>query len=489
MVTQLQPPQTSSPDDVAQHHIQYDAHIEQVALVNDVYNGVDSVVQHLFQFPQEIPETFEKRQQRATLRNFVKRAVQAFTGMIFRKPIEVYNYGQRTTKLLQTIDTKNTVLHFTKTVANAVTKDGKAFILAEAPVAGSGGAPYLILVHRHSLINWRKDENDNYTMIVIEETISEPYGKFGTRYIKQWRVYDENANITLYRANNDRGEAPTNGKTFNSGYYIYDTIETGFTDIPLVEVTVDETPILYDIAKLNIKHFNRMSHKDRYLTMAALPIPVIWGADLDDDGNTSTAKPALVIGVDEAFIFSSKEDGDFQWRELSGDSIDQLEADLNSIVEDITTGILRAAETANAVQKTATEVQLLQAEASNRVTEIATAVETGMRRALALLSDINKEEVPKEATFIINKDFNASLSGTDGQRIIMESYLLGLISMETFLQSMADAELINIDSARAEMERIKSDNFVPVPKQPTAQAATDAGMKTPDKRTLSAVEK
>jgi len=182
----------------------------------------------------------------------------------------------------------------------------------------------------------------------------------------------------------------------------------------------------------------------------------------------------LVIGVDEAFIFNgTKDEADFQWRELSGDSIQQLENDLNSITEDITTGILRAAETASAVQKTATEVQLLQAEASNRVTSIANAVEVGMKEALVLLSEINKETVPEEATFIINKDFNASLMGSDGARVVMESYLMGLLSMETFLQTLSDMELINIDSAKEEMVRIDKDTFEPTPNSPDPLEGAD----------------
>jgi len=345
---------TLSKDDVSQHHIEYDAHVHQVKLINDIYGGVDSTVQYLFQFPQEIQETFQKRQERATLRNFVKRAVQAFTGMIFRKPLEITNYGLRTTKLFQKIDTNQTIENFTKDVTSALTKDGVTYILADAPQKGTGGNPYLMHINRGQVINWRKNEFGKFTMVVIEEVISLPYGDFGTEYVKQWRVYkliDNQVIIFIYREDNTK----SSNKMGSGKYYIEDTIETEFTEIPITELVVDKTPILYDIAKLNVKHFNRLSHKDRYLTMAALPIPVIWGADVDDQGVSSTAKPALVIGVDEAFIFSSKDEGDFQWRELSGDSIDQLEKDLNSIVEDITTGILRAAETANAVQKTATE--------------------------------------------------------------------------------------------------------------------------------------
>lgn len=468
-----------SGDDPSQKHIDYLAHEDQVTLINNIFNGVDSTTQHLFQFPQEIDATFTTRKERATLRNFVKRAVQAFTGMIFRKPIEIANYGTKTTKLFPKIDTRQSIENFTKDVSTALTKDGKTYILADSPSDGSSGKPYLMSVTRSSLINWRKDGFGKFTMIVIEELVAEPNGAFGTTYITQWRVYDEDANIKIYR------KSATSKGTMNSGgFTIHDEIETGFKEIPIIELVVDETPILYDIAKLNIKHFNRLSHKDRYLTMAALPIPVIWGAELDDDNNPTTAKPALVIGVDEAFIFGSKDEGDFQWRELSGDSIDQLEADLNSITEDITTGILRAAETAGAVQKTATEVQLLQAEASNRVTTIATAVEVGMKEALELLSLLSMEKVPDNATYIINKDFNAALMGSDGARVVMESYLSGLLSMETFLNTMSDMELISIESATKEIERIKADNFVPESNAPDVEGA-DATIDNQDNRTTA----
>ena len=454
---------TLSKDDVAQHHLEYDAHIHQTQLVDNVYNGIDSTTQYLFQFPQEIKTTFETRQQRATLRNFVKRAVQAFTGMIFRKPLEINGYGVRTTKLFKKIDTNQTIENFSKDIGTALTKDGVTYILADSPKAGDKGQPYLMHIGRAQVINWRKDPLGKYTMVVIEEVIAKPYGDFGTEYVKQWRVYrliEGKVTIQIYTSSTAGADSK-----MNTGVYTAEAaMDTQFTSIPLVELVVDKTPILYDIAKLNVKHFNRLSHKDRYLTMAALPIPVIWGADIDDKGNTTTAKPALVIGVDEAFVFSSKEDGDFQWRELSGTSVDLLEQDLNAITEDITTGILRAAETAGAVQKTATEVQLLQAEASNRVTAIANAVEVGMQTALIILSEINNEAVPDKAVFIINKDFNAALMGSDGARIVMEAYITGMVSMETYLQTMSDMELINIDSAKDEIARIEADKFVPVPK-------------------------
>lgn len=451
-------------------HPEYIKHQHQVKLVDDVYNGIDNMGQYMFKFPQELDATFNDRVSRATLRNFVRRSIEAFTGMIFRKPIEVTNYAPRTTALFDKIDTKQTLTKFARDVGTSLSKDGCTYILVDSPSSGNSAnkKPYLVHIPRQNLINWRKDSYGKFTMIVIVEVISEQSGIFTTTETIQYRVYDEFGNITLWRQN-------------DTTYYIYDSIITEFDYIPIEELLIDKTPMLYDIAKLNVKHFNRLSHKDRYLTMCALPIPVIWGADVNDDGTTSSAKPSMIIGVDEAFIFNSKEDGDFQWRELSGTSIDLLEADLNSITEDITTGVLRASESASAIQKTATEVQLLQAEASNRVGSMASAVEVGLRGALAMLSDFNNETVPPTASFVINKDFNTSIAGTDGQRVVLESYLLGLISIDTYLRSLSDAELIIIESTDAELSRIANDKFIPIPKgtPPSPDNRTKATTKLP----------
>ncbi len=462
---------TTNANDVSQEHYLYSKHKEQIQLVNDIYDGVDTTKQYLNQFPQELDDTYRDRQEKATLRNFVKRSVEAFVGMIFRKPMDINNYGPKVTATFPKIDTVQSIELFAGQITNALIKDSKTYILTDSPSTDvQGEKPYLIHVTRGQLINWRKNANGKYTMIVIQEIVTEAVGAFGTRYIEQYRVYDEDANITLYRQIEQmkvtKRQATKLKREMPSGFAQYgEKIETDFDDIPFVEMDLQDVPILYDIAKMNVKHFNRQSQKDRYLTMAALPIPLIWGADIAEDGTPNTAKPALVIGVDEAFIFEgTKQECDFEWRELDGSSIDQLEADLNSITEDITTGVIRAADSANSVQKTATEIQLLQAEASNRVTSIASIVEAGFKSALELLSETNLETVPEDATFLINKDFNSALMGSDGARVVMEQYLMGLLSTETFLQSMANFELINIGSAADEIIRIQDDEFKPVPR-------------------------
>jgi hypothetical protein len=107
-----------------------------------------------------------------------------------------------------------------------------------------------------------------------------------------------------------------------------------------------------------------------------------------------------------------------------------------------------------------------------------------MTKALGILSEFNNETPSKEAVFIVSKDFNAALAGTDGQRLLFESYMQGLVSIETYLQSLSDAELISMESTKKELEKIEADKFKPVPKVSPEQ---EVGLKM-DNRTKSAIE-
>ena len=189
--------QSTMRDSPDTRHLIYRKHRHQIALVNDIYDGIDTSRQYLFKFPQEQPATFEERQQRATIRNFVKRAVEAFTGMIFRKAIEHDGWGARTERLFPKIDKHQDLRAFTKQVTTKATLDGKTFILVDSPQDGSS-EPYLVHITRNQLINWRKDINGNFTMIVIEEILSKPQGTFGTKYFQRWRHYDENGDIKIF---------------------------------------------------------------------------------------------------------------------------------------------------------------------------------------------------------------------------------------------------------------------------------------------------
>ena len=453
---------------VAFLHPLYKKHQNQVKIVTDIYNGSDSASSYLSQFPQEIEDTFVDRKNKIALKNYVKRATEAFVGMIFRKPIDAIGYSENMMRITKRIDTKSTINQFARRITEKLIRDGKTYILVDSLQDGSN--PYLISMDRNSVINWSKDENGNFTLIVIREFIEDRISEFEVDTIEQYRVYRDDGNITIYRQSEQE-------------FYEYSYIETDLDYIPVQELSLDDIPPLYDIARLNIKHMNRTSAKDRYLDMAACPVPVIWGAEIDDEGSVSSAKPALVIGVDEAFIFNgTKDECDFQWRELSGSSIDQLQNDLSVIEEDITSGVIRASSSENTTMKTATQSYYEASEASNRVTVIANIVEYALNASLDIMIDMLGEN-DSVGGVIINKDYNAIAGSTTDLRLLWEMYLGGSLSLATLLNSMQQFELINIGSVDEEIKKIESETFVPKPKEVSSET-----IKNTDNNNLNAFD-
>ena len=435
-------------------HPEYNKYEEQIKMVNNVFNGTDDVGMYIKRFPQEAEETYTERVSSIALRNFVKRATEAFVGMIFRKPINTTGYSKRVNEIFKNIDTKSSLNQFTRSVATDLILDGVTYILVENSVDGSTD-PYFVPIKRKSIINWRKDVNGSFTLVVIKEIVTEQsdIDEFELSEVEQYRVLRQDS-ITIYRKNSD------------GDYEVYgEPIVTSLGYIPLIELELAKIPPLYDIAKLNIKHLNRTSSKDRYLDMSACPVPVIWGADIDDDDTPSTAKPALVIGVDEAFIFQgTKDECDFQWRELQGTSINELQKDLTVIEKDITSGVIRASQSDSQTIKTATQAYYESAEASNRVTVIANIIEYGISKAVDILIDYLNEPVPQLGAVMINKDYNAIASDSGQVRLLWEMYLGGVLSIETLLSSLEQYEMISVGNPADEVERIKADNFQPEPK-------------------------
>lgn len=435
-------------DDVRFLHPEYVEYVSQVDKVYNLYGGVDVAKAYIYQLERESILSITTRKDNATLKNFVKRATEAFVGMIFRKPIETTMLDEKMHAILSRIDKHNNLNRFARDLSTQLILGGKCYIGVDSSIDGSG-LPYAIIYDRKQIINWKVNQYGDFTMVVVQETVEE-YGNFSVKQVPQWRVYKEDGNVDLYREN-------------NGDIYLYEEIITEYDFIPIISVVLEDAPPLYDVCKLNIKHMNRTSIKDKYLDMAATPIPLIWGVQADDTAGT---KPVFVVGADEAFLFTgTKDESDFQWRELSGTSIDKLQEDLSVIEEDITSGIIRAATSDSTTMKTATQSFYEAAESANRVVIIALAVEQALNKMLDYIADIGNIKLDQLSSIIVNKDFNAVSGNVQDMRLLWEVYLGGALSIETFLDSLGKHELITIGSVRDEIAKIETDKFVPKKKE------------------------
>jgi hypothetical protein len=406
---------------------EYLLHQGQLEVVNDVYDGIDTAKAHLQQYNKETLEDYTQRQDVATLNNFVFRSVDSIKNIVFRRTLNKTELeGTAIEPLIDNIDLSQSLDSFAKDVLVASQLDGYCFILADAPIysediqtradeLAKGLVPYLNLVKRTNVPNCKINEQGKYDRITIRETYEVENGSFGYEVKVQYRVYYKGGLIETWR----------DGKVVPNM-----TVEANFDDIPIVKVFIDDTPPMYDLAKLNVNHMNRTSELNSYIRAAGAPIPVMWGGS--NDGKLQ------VVGVNQGISFSgTPQEADFQWRELSGHNAaiirEQIKLDEEAMLD-----IIVSLVTSNQ-PRTATEVNSDNTENTAKLTHAAQVVEEGINKALKLLGDFMNTKITAEIE--VNKDFDSNRLTPEQVREYRNDYVQGIISLDRLMEVLVEGEV------------------------------------------------
>ncbi len=444
--------------DVTFLHPEYKAHRHQVKLVNDIYHGIDTAKELIFQSPNEYNTDYLARKEKATLDNFIERIVTAMSGQIFRKPLMFNEFSDAAIEEMEIIYQGKSLDEFGKDMAAMGIRDGKSFCLVD--VLTDGGAPYFALYEREQLTNWRI-EDGIYTMVVLLETYQEEDG-FETGIYLQYRVIDEQGNVQIWRQFDSKGD-----------WSIAEEIITSYNFLPFYALNVDEVPPLYDIAKINANHLNFSSKKDSYLETAGSPIPFGKGLGIDANaqviGEGDVPAPALVLGVNSVVLTDNPE-ASFEWVEMSGNNIEALQKDLNLKAESMGQRALTLSSESTQV-KTATQIQQENSESTSRLTDIASDLQQVLN--IAYNSYCEMKSTTAVGEIILNKDYNNSLPDANIINGLNAAQIAGNLSRETFIESMVRAEYIEIESVDDELARIE-DEMIPLEETDAKESTSES---------------
>jgi len=431
-------------DNVSFRRQEYDEAQPRIDLVRSIYNGIDTAKNTLVMSPREGSFDFNNRLSVATLDNFVEQITTAMTGKIFRKPLTIED-ATSTEESLISILTKNQNLNqFAKELTTNAILDGKSYIMVDLPT--DGGAPYFSLLYRSQIINWRKDAEGHFTLLVIKERYAIE-GEFEIEYKTQYRVIRENGDIDIYRGD-DNPE-------------LYISISTSYDFIPVYELDIGEIPPLYDIAKLNIAHFNRASKKSSYLDTAGTPIPFGVGLGLDEtdvDGEdlADNPEPGIILGVN-SMVLTDNPEARLEWVEMSGQNDERLDNDLKRLEQAMAKRALKLQEE-SVKNKTATQTEEESSESASRLSDIAEDAERALNDAFngAMMIAYSKE---KTVNIMLNRDFSPITQDGNVITSLNTLQISGNLSKETLLKALNDSELVSIDSIDDEMARIEAENL------------------------------
>lgn len=280
--------------------------------VQDVSQGTlhlrDSRTTYLPREPQEQPDAYGIRIQRAIFFNAFERTLHGLVGMVFRKDPQL---SADVPELIrgregaegraenegywENIDNAGTHgVVFAKEVFTDAMRDGHAAILVDMPLPlspeatladerASGRRPYWVSYRADQIINWRTTVVHGQTkldLLVLREQSCEPDGEYGEVNVTRYRVLRPGS-WELYKEIKDSKtglmtiapDPETPGGP------------TSLTEIPVAILYSRKTgilrsrPPLLDLALINIAHFQKYSDLSIYLHLCK---PILWfrGRDL-----------------------------------------------------------------------------------------------------------------------------------------------------------------------------------------------------------------
>lgn len=328
-------------DRVDTKHPEYDSLKQQRDIYRRVLSGVKALVDNaeedLPQLPAESDASWKDRCKTATLRNYLKKALKAMTGMVFAGEINIEALNARLKVLCENIDKEGNHLNVFAREVYESRHDGYAAVLADKPSQtartrreerGLDLNPFLRLYNADSIWNWRYRTNTTsqaveLSMVVLREETLAPDGKYGhqveVRYREFW-LDGNNVKVQVWLQRDDDKEP---------------LIEVPEQTLKLsaipVEIfgTLGELPPLLDVAMLNREHFQTYSIYKSDAHKTCVPQRVIEGGTADSippiGGDITLCPPQSTSG---AF-------GKAYFIEVAGSSLTVVRQILLDIKEDI----------------------------------------------------------------------------------------------------------------------------------------------------------
>lgn len=410
-------------------HPEYLKHEDQFLRVNNIYDGVDQAKQYIQKYSQEDPKDYGERKDIATLDNFVFRTVEDIKNIIFRKPLD--ETAIKHTDLLdwlKKINFTDNLNEFSKTVLENRLKDGFTYLLIDSVSYDAetvktkaqqkflGIRPYFVNILRKNVLSWKIDKQGQYTQLVIAEDY-EVETEYNVGVAQQIKVWKADGTIQIWRDGEKYG----------------DPIETRLKTIPFVKIGNDNTPPLYDLAKINITHMNRDSEVSNYARVGGAAFLAVFG-DLDEGEN----KPAT-LGINKGLKFRDKTTSDVKWIEMEGRNYEMLK---NRILyhEDQMKRIA-VSFTTEQENKTATQVNKESMTGESKATDYATELQDGINSAIQLMNlYITGTKIKEDNEIEVNKDFDSSILTPEMVTSYRTDYLAGIISYEKLMEYLIAGE-------------------------------------------------
>jgi hypothetical protein len=402
--------------------------------------------------PREDQDAWTTRIRRSILSPFTTRLIENAAGAVLRRPIQIEGprYWGRFSRNVDGIG--SSVNEFARRLLVSALTYGHSNILVDYPDGSADRTllderlaarrPYFNHVRASRILGWRQASDlpsSPLSQVRIHEFVREPKGKYGERIVDQARIVEPGKTRTVKKQDYDQALMPGGQQPAippeaqPAGLSESPWQEFSLPIIPLVPMytnrvgTLRSSPLLSDIANINIAHYQRQADFLHALHIAAMPNLVLEG--WNDTPSTSVGVN-YALGMEpgnKAYYIQS----DASSFDAQANALLMLETQMSNLGVTKLLGQKFVAESADAKR-------IDQAQANSVLSIISMELESCLQTCFniaALYLGISPPEVT------ISRDFDYRILIGQDISVIGELTKQGLFSPEAFVQIMQGGEL------------------------------------------------
>ena len=444
-------PITIAPKNVESPNIAYQRMMVFWDLINDLKEGTTKIRsehrKYLPQEPRETDDSYDSRLSRSTVVPYLQRIEKMLSGMLVRKPVRLDDVSDLVREQLFDVDLEGNDLNvWLYQTARTAISYGHVGVLVDAPKEGEKARPYWVTYAPKDILGWRTEIVDGVRELVqlrLLEKVVEPDGKYGEKNITQIRVL-ERGRYELHRRDDKKGEY----KLFEEGEMsLKDKIPFAVAYSNRVGYYESRSP-LYDIAELNLKHYQIQSDLDNILHISSVPLLAVFGYPNADEITTGPSE-ALALPPDSRLEYVSP----------SGDSYDSQFKRLDDIKEQINTLSLAAVLGQKLVGETAEAKRIDRSQNDSTMMVVAQQMQDLIDNCLKFHSEYLNEANAGSA--FVNRDFVSARLEPAEIDSLLKIYTANGISQEKLLEQLASGEILGDDfDLEEELEKTQSGGLI-----------------------------
>ena len=428
-------PVTVAPTTVVSPNAAYQRMAQFWDLIADLKEGTYKIRsehrKYLPQLEREVDDSYDRRLARSTVVPYLQRIEKMLSGMLVRKPVRLDDVSDLVREQLFDVDLEGNDLNiWLYQTARTVVSFGHVGVLVDAPKEGEKARPYWVTYKPSDILGWRTEIINGareLTQVRLLEKVVEPDGAYGEKNITQVRVL-ERGKYEIHRKDDKKGEY----KLFEEGEMsLKDKIPFAVAYSNRVGFYESRSP-LYDIAELNLKHYQIQSDLDNILHISSVPLLAVFGYPNADEITTGPSE-ALSLPPESRMEYISP----------SGDSYDSQFKRLDDIKEQINTLSLAAVLGQKLVGETAEAKRIDRSQNDSTMMVVAQQMQDLIDNCLKFHSEYLNE--PNAGSSFVNRDFVSARLEPQEIQSLLALFTSGSISQETLLNQLSAGEILGDD--------------------------------------------